>query len=331
MKKSVFLGLATMIAFCALIYWLWQRSPGRAIDEVRMALQTKDLALLYSRIDLHALRSSAIDALSTHELSASAEAPGFVEKLGSQVKSGTDKITSSKSLDLLKREIELELRRDRSKPEPLDERLEKHSLRLLLHDIKTIDFHNWTEADGDVLLNMTIHLLKMNTSYPLTSRFRKSDEGVWRLSGFEGLASLLARYEADRLTRVKAHNAGLQGRLEQSLPFFGETRLESADAGLSSTLFLDILFHNKSQKDVSRIEGLITDSFDTHRIQEAFLNHDAVIRRLEKKVFLLSKPQFLSPADPQIQGLRLKFQYSMVEYSDGEILKIAKDFDEITP
>ncbi|MES2744691.1 MAG: DUF2939 domain-containing protein [Bdellovibrionota bacterium] len=330
MKKSVFLLISALLILAALLFWYWRQSPGYAIKSFESALRQRDLALLYSRIDLSALRASAIDALATKALTEAAEAPGFVEKLSSQIVSGAQKLTSSQSIDLIKYELELEFRRDRKKPTLLEPLLEKQSFRLFAHDIRDIEFNDWVESGSDVLLNTTIHLLKMNASYPLTLRFQRAEDKVWRLSGFEGLASLLSRYESDRDAKVKLHNEHFQGSLEDKLKFFGESRLESADAGLSSVLSLDILFQNMFPKGVKSIEGVISDTQSPHLIQESYSNPQLDIEPNQKKVFLIRKSQFLSPSNPKVQGLSLKFQYTAVEFSDGEILKAVTDFDEIT-
>ncbi len=330
MKKSVFLLISAVLLLGALLFWYWRQSPGYAIKSFESSLRQRDLALLYSRIDLSALRASAIDALATKALTEAKEAPGFVEKLSSQIVSGAEKLSSSQSIDLIKYELELEFRRDRTKPSALEPLLEKQSFRLFAHDIRDIEFHDWVESGKDVLLNTTIHLLKMNEKYPLTLRFQKTEDKVWQLSGFEGLASLLSRYDRDRKAKVALHNDHLQKSLEESLKFFGESRLESADAGLSSVLSLDILFQNKFKKLVKSIEGVITDTQSPHVIQEPYSNPAADIGADQKKVFLVKKSQFLSPSNPKVQGLSLKFQYTAVEFSDGERLKAVTDFDEIT-
>lgn len=308
---------------------LWYLSPWKAIQDLEQAIEKKDLALLYKRIDLDGLRSSVIDALKARDLMAKREPSDLVDRITAEVSAGLQKVPLTQSMDLIKHEIETELLRDRRVPEALPESASQHPLRYFFHDLESIEWGEWFFVDEGVLVNSTWKLRKMRKSYPLTMKMVRSEGGTYRMSGFEGLSTVLMAYETDRAARLVTYNDQIKRRLEAEVPFFGEIRMDASAQALKSIVHLDVLFQNKSKETVTRIVGEILDDPLAPKIRASFDSQVLALEPTSKKVFLLEKSQFLSPNNPALNGQALKFLYSRVEFANGQVVTPAKDFESI--
>lgn len=319
---KLFIGLVAGGA-CAFIYWI--HTPTYAIVELGRSLRDKDLATFYSRIDLDRIYDSSIDAMTAHEL-ASKGAPSAFETMQANVSGGVTKLIKSQVINQLKRDIELKFITGKielpAAPEPTS------LIKEFFLELKSVTFGSVVRSDDGAFVNVDLELGKINGHYPLT--LKMANENQWRISGFEGLATTLSRYSADRMAKVLEHNREAQRHCSELAPFFGQVRIEDINFALQKQIHLEFLFHNKHTSALKQLAGTlsVTDS-KGGVITEPFQKDELQIKPGEKKVFLIPKELGLFGTLSEDRKFVLNFQCEAIHFMDGTSQLVVKRYEDL--
>ncbi len=311
-------------------YSYWINSPSFAVRELERAIQEKDLASLYSRLDLDRIYDSSIDALTVIKSEKSAESPW--ETVQSNIGAGFTKVLKSQVMNSLKHEIELVLRNNdrdqaQSSASPVTP---SRPIKEFFGDIQSLSFGKVVRSGEKALVNVDLRLIRMEKSYPLTLTLEKS--GDWKVTGFEGLSSTLSLFVKDQEKKIDAHNLKVQSDLMTLLPLVGGVRREEGMMGLGQQIHFEFLFQNKSESRLKEIDGtlMVLNLQKEVVAMEPFSRVELNMAPKEKKAFLLTKDLgIFGNKALSADGETLQFKFERALFEDGKVYRLVKAYREL--